>query len=95
MLPAGLAAIEEAKANETWTMFDDVENLITPDDLAAALEANAIARGHWDAFSRSPRKAILAWIVQAKRPETRARRIAETVENAARNQLPPPLRRRE
>ena len=51
-----------------------------PDDLAAALGANPPAREHWDAFSRSPRRAILEWIAQAKRPETRARRIAEAAD---------------
>ena len=57
MLPAGLAAIEEAKRNGTWTLLDDVENLVVPDDLAAALAAHPPAREHWDAFSRSRRRA--------------------------------------
>ncbi len=94
MLPAGSAAIEEAKRNGSWTRLDDVENLVVPDDLAAALEANPPARKHWDAFSRSPRRAILEWIGQAKRPDTRARRVAETAENAVRNERPPRFRTR-
>jgi len=94
MLPAGSAAIEEAKRNGSWTRLDDVENLVVPEDLAAALEANPPARKHWDAFSRSPRRAILEWIGQAKRPDTRARRVAETAENAARNERPPRFRTR-
>jgi uncharacterized protein YdeI (YjbR/CyaY-like superfamily) len=94
MLPAGLAAIEEAKRNGTWTMLDDVENLVVPHDLAAALDATPGAHAYWDAFSRSPKRAILEWIAQAKRPETRAKRIAETVENAARNERPPQFRPR-
>ena len=95
MLPAGLAAIEAAKQNGTWTLLDDVENLVVPDDLAAALDANPPAREHWDAFSRSPRRAVLEWIAQAKRPETRAKRIAEAAENAARNERPARFRRRD
>lgn len=95
MLPAGLAAIDEAKANGTWTMLDDVETLVVPDDLAAALQANPPARENWDAFSRSPRRAILEWIVQAKRPETRAKRIAEAADHAARNERPPQFRPRD
>jgi uncharacterized protein YdeI (YjbR/CyaY-like superfamily) len=95
MLPAGLAAIDEAKRNGTWTQLDDVENLVVPDDLAAALDANPPAREHWDAFRRSPRRAILEWIAQAKRPETRAKRIAEAVENAARDERPPQFRPRD
>ncbi len=94
MLPAGLAAIDEAKRNGTWSMLDDVENLVVPPDLAAALDANPGAREHWDVFSRSPRRAILEWIAQAKRPETRARRIAEAVDNAGRNEKPPRFRPR-
>jgi uncharacterized protein YdeI (YjbR/CyaY-like superfamily) len=94
MLPAGLAAIEEAKRNGAWTMLDDVENLVVPPDLATALDANPAAREHWDRFSRSPRRAILAWIAQAKRPETRAKRVAEAVDNAERGEKPPQFRPR-
>jgi uncharacterized protein YdeI (YjbR/CyaY-like superfamily) len=86
MLPAGLAAIEESKRRGTWSLLDDVEDLVVPDDLAAAFDANPPARANWDAFSRSARRGILEWIVQAKRPETRARRIAETATRAARNE---------
>ena len=95
MLPAGLAAIEEAKRNGTWTLLDDVENLVVPADLAAALDADPVARKHWDAFSRSPRRAILEWIAQAKRPETRAKRIADTAEYAALGERPPQFRPRD
>jgi len=95
MLPAGLAAIEKAKRDGTWSMLDDVENLVVPDDLAAALDAHPPAREHWEAFSRSSRRAVLVWIVQAKRPDTRARRIVEAAENAAHNEVPQPFRRRD
>ena len=95
MLPAGLAAIEEAKRNGSWTRLDDVENLVVPDDLAAALDADPPARERWDAFSRSRRRALLDWISGAKRPETRARRIAEAAENAARDEVPQQFRRRD
>jgi uncharacterized protein YdeI (YjbR/CyaY-like superfamily) len=94
MLPAGLAAIEEAKRNGMWTLLDEVENLIVPDDLAAALDGAPQARTHWDAFSRSARRAMLEWIAQARRPETRADRIARIADGAARNEraYPPPER---
>jgi uncharacterized protein YdeI (YjbR/CyaY-like superfamily) len=77
MAPAGLAAIEEAKRLGTWTQLDDVEDLIVPDDLAAAFDAAPPARENWDGSSRSARRAVLVWIVQAQRPETRAKRVAE------------------
>ena len=92
MLPAGQAAIDEAKANGMWTLLDDVENLVVPDDLAAALEAVPDAPANWEAFSRSARRAMLEWVVQARRPETRATRIAAIAERAARNeQAYPPV----
>jgi uncharacterized protein YdeI (YjbR/CyaY-like superfamily) len=80
MAPPGLAVIEAAKADGSWTLLDDVENLVVPDDLAAAFTPTG--RAHWDAFPRSARRGILEWIVQAKRPETRAKRIAETAAKA-------------
>jgi uncharacterized protein YdeI (YjbR/CyaY-like superfamily) len=86
MLPAGLAAIEDAKRSGMWTLLDDVEDLVVPDDLAAALEGQAPAREHWDTFPRSARRAMLQWVVEARRPETRARRIAAIAEHASRNE---------
>lgn len=86
MLPAGLAAIDEAKRRGTWSLLDDVEDLVVPEDLAIALRANPPAQIHWDAFSPSARKALLGWIVQARRSETRAKRIAEIAAKAARNE---------
>lgn len=82
---AGLAVIERAKQDGTWSALDDVENLIEPSDLAAALDAEAAARRHWEAFPRSARRGILEWILSAKRPETRARRIEQTATLAAEN----------
>jgi uncharacterized protein YdeI (YjbR/CyaY-like superfamily) len=86
MAPAGLAAIAEAKRLGTWTQLDDVEDLIVPDDLAAAFDAAPPARENWDRSSRSARRAALVWIVQAQRPETRALRVAETARLAHLNE---------
>ena len=83
MLPAGLRAIELAKANGAWTMLDDVENLVVPPDLAAAFASRPGSREQWDAFPRSARRAILEWIVQARTEPTRTKRIAETAAKAA------------
>lgn len=83
MEPAGAAAVAAAQASGMWTLMDDVEDLVVPDDLAAALGAQPGAREHWDAASPSSRKQALAWIVLAKRPETRANRVAATAARAA------------
>jgi uncharacterized protein YdeI (YjbR/CyaY-like superfamily) len=83
LAPAGIAAIEVAKENGSWSALDTVERLEEPPDLAAALDADAAARENWNGFSPSSRKAILWWVVSAKRPETRATRIAQTVRMAA------------
>ena len=83
LAPAGIAAIDRAKDNGSWSALDAVERLDEPRDLAAALDAEARARRNWNGFSASSRKGILWWVVSAKRPETRARRIEQTVRMAA------------
>jgi uncharacterized protein YdeI (YjbR/CyaY-like superfamily) len=85
MMPAGLAKIEAAKQDGSWSALDSVEALEIPPDLDQALAADQTARQYFEAFPRSVKRAILEWIAGAKRPETRAKRIAETVELAARN----------
>ena len=69
-----------------WTLMDDVEDLVVPDDLAAAFDRHPGSREHWDSWSGSARKLILTWIVLAKRPETRASRVETTAEKAARGE---------
>lgn len=85
MTPAGLAKIEAAKADGSWTALDAVDALAVPDDLQDALAANPDARRHFEAFSPSARKIILYWIASARKSETRAKRIEETVRLAAQN----------
>lgn len=85
MAPAGLKMIDLAKENGSWTALDDVENLIVPDDLQRAFDANPTAFGHWEKFPRSTKRAILEWITAAKRPDTRQKRIDETVSLAENN----------
>jgi uncharacterized protein YdeI (YjbR/CyaY-like superfamily) len=83
LAPAGVAAVEVAKANGSWAALDAVERLEEPPELAAALDADASARANWNGFSASSRKAILWWVTSARRPETRARRIEQTARMAA------------
>jgi uncharacterized protein YdeI (YjbR/CyaY-like superfamily) len=86
MAPAGLAAIERAKANGSWEVLDSVERLEVPDDLAAALAARPPATANFAAFPPTARKQNLAWIAFAMRPETRATRVRQVAEAAARNE---------
>ncbi len=86
MAPAGLAAIERAKANGSWEILDSVERLEVPADLATALEARPPAAAEFAAFTPSARKMLLGWVALAVRPETRAARIAKVAEAAARGE---------
>lgn len=54
-----------------------------PGDLGAALEANPAAQGHWDAFSPGKRRDYIEWVLEAKREETRVKRIATIVAQVA------------
>jgi uncharacterized protein YdeI (YjbR/CyaY-like superfamily) len=94
MAEPGLALIEEAKRDGSWTLLDAVEDLVVPDDLAAAFADHPGSRERWDGFPRSVRRAALEWIVQARRPETRARRVAETARLTARGERPGPAGQR-
>jgi uncharacterized protein YdeI (YjbR/CyaY-like superfamily) len=86
MTSAGLEVIEWAKKTGTWTALDDVENLTIPDDLQAKLATNPTAKGYFDAFPRSAKRAILEWLLNAKQAETRLKRIEETVNLAEKNE---------
>lgn len=86
LAPAGLAKVEAAKADGTWTALDSIEALEIPPDLAAALAAYPTATAYFDAFPRSAKRGILEWISTAKTPQTRAKRIEETSRLAAENQ---------
>jgi uncharacterized protein YdeI (YjbR/CyaY-like superfamily) len=86
MHAAGLAKIEAAKQDGSWQALDAVEDLVIDQDLASALAAYPQAAQHFDAFPRSAKRGILEWIALAKRPETRAARIAQTAQLAQRNE---------
>ena len=89
MAPAGLAAIERARANGSWELLDSVERLEVPSDLAAALAACPPAAANFAAFPPSVRKQLLTSLVMARRPETRAERVRRIAEAAARNERSP------
>lgn len=83
--PAGLAAVDEAKASGTWNMIDSAHKLEVPDDLSKEFTAYPGGRENFDAFPPSTQRGILEWIIQAKTPETRAKRINTTASLAAEN----------
>jgi uncharacterized protein YdeI (YjbR/CyaY-like superfamily) len=85
MAEPGLASVERAKANGSWSKLDAVEAMVMPDDLAAALAAAPGAAERFAAFSPSARKGYLYWINNAVRPETRAHRVSEVVRHAVAN----------
>lgn len=82
---SGLAKIEIAKQNGSWTSLDSVEDLIIPEDLAIAFEQNKIAYNNYKNFSPSYRKSYLYWLNQAKRVDTRNNRITIIIENCFQN----------
>lgn len=86
MAAAGLEMVALAKASGTWAALDGVSALEVPADLAQAFRAFPPAQVNFDAFPPSARRGILEWIFTAKRPETRAARIQETAQLAARNE---------
>jgi uncharacterized protein YdeI (YjbR/CyaY-like superfamily) len=83
MTAAGLRAIEAARADGSWDALNDVDALVVPVDLAAALAGDAAAARGFGAMSPSVQKPILFWVTSAKRPETRARRITEILRYVA------------
>ncbi len=81
MKPAGLREVERAKADGRWDAAYDAQSTATvPDDLRRELEKNHIAREFFSKLDSRNRYAILYQIQDAKRPETRARRIAKYVD---------------
>jgi uncharacterized protein YdeI (YjbR/CyaY-like superfamily) len=88
MTSAGLARIEAARADGSWSALDDIEAMVVPPDLDAALRADPAATEGWERFAPSVKKQLLAWVTSAKRAETRAKRVAETVAGAREGRNP-------
>jgi uncharacterized protein YdeI (YjbR/CyaY-like superfamily) len=86
MTDAGRRAVDAARGNGWWTILDPVEDLVEPDDLSVALDADPTARSAWDTFPPSARKAMLWWVISAVKPDTRARRIETIVAKAMRGE---------
>jgi len=85
MHAAGLASIKVAKTNGSWSSLDDVENGVIPKELQMAFDKNPKAFTNFKNFTRSQRKSYLYWLNQAKREETRNKRIERIIQHAAEN----------
>ncbi|AHJ98092.1 YdeI/OmpD-associated family protein [Hymenobacter swuensis] len=94
MTPAGLNCIDAAKSNGSWTILDEVEALLLPPDLEQALLQSPPAKSYFLSLSRSDKRNMLQWLVLAKRPATRQRRMAELVELAGQQLKPAQFRGR-
>jgi uncharacterized protein YdeI (YjbR/CyaY-like superfamily) len=88
MAAPGLAALEAAKTGDTWAHSDPTDDLVMPDDLRDALSARR-AVAWFEASAPSYRRNVLRYIAQAKRPATRAKRIAQVADHAARGEKLP------
>lgn len=86
MHTTGMAKVEQAKSDGSWSLLDAVEELHVPQDLQEALIALPPAEENFLNFPRSAKRGILEWVLQAKRPETRAVRVQETARMAQLNQ---------
>jgi len=85
--PSGLKVIEVAKKSGAWTKLDDVEKLEIPVDLGLAFQRLPGAEENFQSFSRTNKRMVLEWISNAKKPETRQRRVDETAAKAFRNEV--------
>ncbi|MGN7886023.1 YdeI/OmpD-associated family protein [Dyadobacter endophyticus] len=86
MRPQGQAMIDLARETGAWDSLETAGNAVVPDDLQKAFDANPAAFENFGKFAPSSKRLILEWILNAKRPETRQRRITQSVEMASRNE---------
>jgi uncharacterized protein YdeI (YjbR/CyaY-like superfamily) len=94
MQPAGVAAVKRAKADGRWAVaYSGQATMQVPDDLADALNAQPAAQTMFEILTSQNRYSILFRIAQAKRADTRARRIEQFVAMLARGETPHPQRR--
>ena len=84
---AGEQAVEAAKQRGNWDRLDSVEALEIPTDLRAAFRLLPGSLKTFQSFSRTNQRMVLEWVASAKRPGTRARRVTEVAEKAARNEV--------
>ena len=89
MAPPGQAAIDRSKKEGLWNFMDDVDNLVIPDDLMAALKPNEAALAFFMAINDSSKRFVLRWLKLTKTEATRRKRIAQLVTLSARGEKLP------
>ena len=92
MTNAGFEVIEAAKKNGSWTILDQVEELIIPEDLEQEFRKSPDSKSYFLSLSKSDKRSILQWLVLAKRQETRQMRIREVVDLGAQKLKPKQFR---
>lgn len=92
MAEAGHKSIAVAKENGSWTILDAIEALIIPEDLKNELANCKGASEFFESLSKSNKKILLHWVISAKRPETRHKRILEIAASASENLKPKQFR---
>jgi uncharacterized protein YdeI (YjbR/CyaY-like superfamily) len=83
MQAAGNKSIEIAKKNNSWTILDNVEALVIPEDLKKEFENHSGSLEYFESLTKSVKKMLLYWVISAKRNETKQKRILEIAENAS------------
>lgn len=91
MTEAGYRSVRVAQENGSWNVLDSVEELIVPKDLEKALKAHKGASVFFQSLSKTTRKMMLQWLVMARKPETREKRVAEIASAAAEQKKPRPF----
>lgn len=92
IMEAGYKCIEIAKSNGSWSILDEVEALVVPEDLEQAFAIQKGSKEYFEGLSKSAKKSLLYWIVSAKKTATRQKRILEVAENASKNIKPKQFR---
>lgn len=94
MQPAGMSQVERARADGRWTAaYSGQATIEVPADLDAALARAPGARAMFDILTRQNRYAVVYRVENAKRPQTRARRIGQFVAKLAHGETPYPQKR--
>ena len=88
MTAAGINSIEIAKENGSWTILDDIEDLVIPHDLETELANHSVANEFFQGLSKSIKKQILYWLASAKREETRNKRLQTIISETSQRKIP-------